>query len=67
MKRVSEKPLPNGKRRVVLELDPGERLLSVRAGAHYKLGHPVNDVVAAHVLETSAEVTWCSAGQEWVP
>lgn len=66
MRTITEKTLANGKRRVTLELDPGERLLSVRDGAHYKLGYPVEDIVAVHVLETSTEVTWCSASQEWV-
>lgn len=65
MKTISTTQKPNGKRRVTVELDAGETLLAVRDGAHYKLGHPVEEVMAAHILVDSQKVTWCSASQEW--
>lgn len=66
MRTVSEKLLANGRRRVVVELEPGETLVAVRDGAHYRLGQPVDEVVAAHILTDSTRVTWCSASQAWV-
>lgn len=66
MKVILNKPKGN-KRRVVVELDEGEEFISIRQNAHYKLGSPVEDIVASHVLTATHEVTWCSAGQEWVP
>lgn len=65
MKTISTTQKPNGKRRVTVELDAGETLLAVRDGAHYKLGHPVEEVMAAHILSDAQPVTWCSASQEW--
>ena len=65
MKTVSTTQKPNGKRRVVVELDAGETLLAIRDCAHYKLGHPVDDVMAAHILAEAEQVNWCSASQEW--
>lgn len=50
----------------MVELDPSERLLPLREDAHYKLGYPVEDIVAVHILSESTRVTWCSASQEWV-
>ena len=67
MKKIKDQVMKNGKRRVTVELDPSETLmLALREGAHYKLGYPVEDVVAVHVLSESVQVMWCSASQEWV-
>lgn len=66
MKTISEKMMPSGRRRVTVELAQHESLLVVRDDAHYKLGDPVDDVVAGHVLSETTPVTWCSASQEWV-
>jgi hypothetical protein len=66
MRTITDKLLKNGKRRVVVELDPGVKLVPVRPDAHYRLGYPVEDVVASHVVEVLQRVAWCSASQEWV-
>ena len=55
-----------GKRRITVELDKDEELISVRPDAFYKLGYPTEDVVPSHVLENAHQVTWCCVGQEWV-
>ena len=71
MKIISCKPaggvsaLGYDKRRVVLELDPGEELLAVREDAHYRLGQPLEDVIASHVLKNAVQVMWCSVEQRW--
>lgn len=65
MKLLSETQKSNGKRRVVVELDSDETILAFKNGAHYKLGHPVCEVMASHVITESERVTWCSASQEW--
>lgn len=66
MKTISTTQKPNGKRRVVVELDANENLVAIRDGSHYKLGHPVCDVMASHVLAEAEQVNWCSVSQEWV-
>jgi len=58
--------LKNGKRHALVELDPGERITSYREASYYKLGHPVEEIVAGHVLDDAVPVTWCSASQKWV-
>lgn len=65
MKLLSQTQKSNGKRRVVVELDSDETIMAIKNGAHYKLGHPVCEVMAAHVISEAERVTWCSAGQEW--
>lgn len=57
---------PNNKARVIVELDIGEELHSVKPGQHYKLGYPVEEVVGSHILSEMVPVVWCSASQEWV-
>lgn len=65
MKTISTTQKPNGKRRVVLVLDANETILVIREGTHYKLAHPVCDVMASHVIAEAEQVNWCSASQEW--
>ena len=66
MKTISEKTTPAGKRRVVVELAPGEKLIAIRPDSHYMLAQPVEDVVGSHIIADATEVTWCSASQAWV-
>lgn len=66
MKTISQKELPGGRRRVVLELAAGEALVAVRDGAHYQLGQPLDDVIPSHVLAAATPVTWCAVEQKWV-
>jgi hypothetical protein len=60
------KTLKNGKCHVLVELDPGERIAGYHDDRYYKLGYPVEEIVAGHVLDQTVPVTWCSASQEWV-
>lgn len=64
-----------GKRQVTIELEDGEKLRAVKAGCHtlviadgefYKLGYPVDDVIAAEILKEMVPVNWCSLEQRWV-
>lgn len=66
MKIITTKAMANGRTVATVELEPGERLIGIMPGQHYKLGEPLDDVVAAHVLEAAVPVNWCSVGQEWV-
>jgi hypothetical protein len=66
MKWISEKITPAGKRRVIVEVEHGEKLIGIRPDRHYKLAQPVDDVVGSHIIADADEVTWCSASQEWV-
>jgi hypothetical protein len=64
MKTISEK-IVNGRRRVWVELDDNETLISVRCGQFYRLGDPLGDVVPAHVIEDAMLAKWCPIAQKW--
>lgn len=66
MKIIKESFNKAGGRRVTIDLDKSESLKIVRDDAYYKLGGQVEDIVQSHVVLDSAEVYWCSIGQEWV-
>jgi len=66
MKRISEKVLPNGNRRVVVELGKSEELVPIHASAHYKMGYPHDDIVHADHILQARQVTWCVIEQKWV-
>lgn len=66
MKIISSTQLKNGKRRVVLEIDPNEKIIAVQPDAHYKLGYPLEDVVPSHVLAEAVQTSWCCLDQKWV-
>lgn len=65
MKRLIEKTLADGKRRVTVELSPGEKLIAVDEDRFYRLGYPVEDIVGGHVLAASEPVAWCAVEQRW--
>ena len=52
-------------RRVTVELQHGEVLMSFRPSSFYRLGGQVEDVVQGHVITDSDAVYWCSIGQRW--
>jgi hypothetical protein len=58
-------PTTKLKRQVLVELDPGEQLISIHDHRFYQLGHPICDVLAGHILSNSEQVQWCSVAQEW--
>ncbi len=66
MKIKHVKQLKSGERHVLVELDEGEHIFGYHKDRYYKLGSPVDDIVASHVLDEVVPVTWCSASQEWV-
>lgn len=53
------------KRRVTVELDHGERLMSFKDENYYRLGGQVEDVVQGQVITESDRVYWCSITQRW--
>ena len=66
MKEISCKTLKTGKLRVTVDLDPGEKLITVRDDCFYKLGYPFEEVVQSHIIQGAYQVTWCPLGQQWV-
>jgi len=54
------------RRRVTVELDHDERLMSFKDDRFYRLGGQVNDVVQGHVITESDAVYWCSIDQRWM-
>lgn len=66
MKEISSKTLKNGKRRVTVDVDPGEELMALRPDSFYKLGYPFQETVQTHIIQDAVQVTWCPLGQEWV-
>lgn len=53
------------KRRVTVELDADEEFGVVSAGAYYRLGGQVDDIVQGHVIQDMSRVYWCSITQKW--
>ncbi len=53
------------RRRVTVELEPNEYLLSFKDGAYYRLGGQVEDVVAGYIIIDAQPVCWCSVTQDW--
>ena len=58
-------PTTKLKRRVLVELDPGEQLIAINDDHFYQLGRPICDVLAGHIVAASEQVQWCSVAQEW--
>ena len=54
------------KRRVVVELDPGENLIAIHDDRFYRLGEPLDEVMAGHIIGNAHKVEWCSLKQGWV-
>jgi len=52
-------------RRVTVELEPNEELMSFKDGAYYRLGGQVKDVVRGHIITEAYPVYWCSVTQKW--
>lgn len=66
MRIIKEKINTKGQREVTVILGKDEKLLGIDEKQHYKLGYPVDEVMAGHILAQTSPVTWCSASQEWV-
>lgn len=63
---TSDKTLKNGTRRVTVTLSKGETLQAIDPGKFYRLGDPMDDVVAGYILTHPNRVAWCSIEQKWV-
>lgn len=66
MKTIRETVNRAGKRVVTVELGEGETLLSVKQGDFYKLGYPVEDVMAGYIIKDMVRVYWDSLEQKWI-
>lgn len=67
VKTISEKLLPDGRRRVIVELAADEKLLPIKDRSYYRLGEPLDgDVVGGHILGSAREVSWFPIEQKWV-
>lgn len=68
MKHIHTRTLKDGRVHVLIELGPTEAMpvAPIRKDAHYRLGHPLEDVVLGHVIKDARRVYWCPVGQEWV-
>jgi len=66
MKITKERINRQGKRVVTVELDSDEHIQAIKEDAFYRTGYPQEEVVQGHIILNSAQVTWCSVGQEWV-
>lgn len=53
-------------RRVTVELQPGEKLMAVHDDSFYRLGYPLEDVMAGRIVSEARRVVWCSIEQRWV-
>lgn len=67
MKTISEKTLPNGNRRVTVEIAPSETLHTFKEDGHYQLGFPLDDqVINGRILQAATSVCWDSFEQKWM-
>ena len=66
MRILKEKLNRSGKREVVVELEPEDKLMSFRDDRFYRLGGQVDDIMAGHVITQSDCTYWCSIEQKWV-
>ncbi len=53
------------KRRIVVELDPGEQLIAIDPDTHYQLTDPHDDIIPGHVFLGMRPAVWCSLEQKW--
>lgn len=67
MNVIMDRPTKCGKkRRVVVEVDQDENLMSFFDDRHYKLGEPLDEVVPGHIITGAMFTTWCPIEQKWV-
>jgi len=67
MKIIKSTPRPNGKVRLIIELDANEEIKAFKDDQHYRLGYPLqDDVVCGRHLSESTPVEWCVIEQKWV-
>lgn len=66
MTTIKDVTLSNGKRRLTLELDPGEQLIRLRPNAFYRLAYPCDEVLPTYVLDSIHRVHWCPIEQKWI-
>lgn len=65
LKHIAERILFNGRRRVTVELAPGERLVAISDDAFYRLGEPMDEVLQGHIIAGAQRVAWCPVEQKW--
>lgn len=76
MKIFKSTPRPNGKVRMIVELEANEEIRSFKEGQslvlidpdhYYKLGEPMRDeVFAGHILADAKRTHWCTLEQKWI-
>jgi hypothetical protein len=54
------------KRRVTVELDHGEQLMTFYDDRFYRIGGQVDEVMAGYVITEAEQVMWCSVEQKWL-
>jgi hypothetical protein len=54
------------KRRITVEVDRDEHLMSFNPDQYYRLGGQVEDIMQGHVIIDSEHVIWCSIEQRWI-
>lgn len=67
MKIIKDEPATlKRKRRITVEVDRDERLMSFNPNQYYRLGGQVEDIMQGHVIVDSEHVIWCSIEQRWI-
>lgn len=64
MKKIAERVI-KGKRVATVELEPGEELVAIVPGRHYKLGYPYEDIVPSDRILEAQPVVWDDVEQKW--
>ena len=66
MRTIRQKTNRKGNREVTVELGEGEKLMAFHEDKFYRLGYPVEDVIAGHIITESGRVVWDSLEQKWI-
>lgn len=66
MTTLKDVTMKNGRRRVTIELAPGEQLIRLRPDSFYRLAYPCDEVLPTHVLDSIRRVYWCPVEQNWI-
>lgn len=53
------------KRRVIVELEPGETLQAFNDDKMYQLGDPMGDILPGYIINNTWPAYWCPIAQKW--
>lgn len=52
--------------KTVVYLQEGEKLITIKPEAMYKLGYPLEEIIYGHTVIDAVGVTWDEIEQKWI-